>query len=431
MQRRYFIKTLLVASVNPYLPTKIENGPFRDGDRVCFIGDSITHRGLWLHYLETFYRTRFPERNIQFINCGIGGDTTGSLLKRLDYDILVHKPTVAVVMIGMNDSKNEYYQESHTEAELNAERERIVKRYRADYEKLIKKLKEAGTERLVLATPTPYDQTAKVERTAWVGKNDTLKLLADEVRRLAQQWQVPCVDFFMPMNEANLRFQQTHPSFTLSGQDRVHPEALGHELMATLFLQNQHFELVTHRLKANLIQKPNFTFNLSKATFPYPISNSQLVDFAPTDFLTKQRFSITHLPKGRFQVAINNSVVGVFSQQNLKRGIIVDVCDITSVRESVQKIQTFNFEKYELITQLRDLRAAEVLFYDAKIDITNDQQRQQAIEKMTNLRRKKLMQDYPELLLRKSSQVTRIALLEQQIQTLQSQLNLMIHLHKV
>lgn len=431
MQRRYFIKTLLVASVKPYLTTKNENWQFRDGDRVCFIGDSITHRGLWLHYLETFYRIRFPERNIQFINCGIGGDTTGSLLKRLDYDILVHKPTVAVVMIGMNDSKNEYYQESHTEAELDVERERIVKRYRADYEKLIKKLKEAGTERFVLATPTPYDQTVKVERTAWVGKNDTLKLLADEVRRLAQQWQVPVVDFFTPINEANLRYQQTKPTFTLSGQDRVHPEALGHELMTTLFVKNQHFEAANHRIKTNKNQKPNFTFNLPEVAFPYPISNPQLVDFAPTDFLTKQRFSITHLPKGRYQVAINDSIVGVFAQQNLNRGIIVDVWGIASIRESAQKIQTLNFEKYELITQLRDLRAAEVLFYDAKIDITNDQQRQQAIEKMTNPRRKKLMQDYPELLLRKPSQVAHIALLEQQIQTFQSQLNLTIHLRKV
>lgn len=42
--------------------------PFRDGDTVVFFGDSITHGGLYHKYIVDFYRTRFPERKIRFVN---------------------------------------------------------------------------------------------------------------------------------------------------------------------------------------------------------------------------------------------------------------------------------------------------------------------------------------------------------------------------
>ena len=49
--------------------------PFVDGDTVVFFGDSITHGGFYHEYLTDFYRTRFPEADIRFVNSGIGGDT--------------------------------------------------------------------------------------------------------------------------------------------------------------------------------------------------------------------------------------------------------------------------------------------------------------------------------------------------------------------
>jgi hypothetical protein len=39
---------------------------FKDGDRVAFIGNSITHGGLYHLYIQTYYQTRFPDRNIDF-----------------------------------------------------------------------------------------------------------------------------------------------------------------------------------------------------------------------------------------------------------------------------------------------------------------------------------------------------------------------------
>lgn len=429
MQRRDFLKTALVAPL-AFGSIKSElNWQFRHGDRVCFIGDSITHRGLWHHYLETFYLTRFPKYNLTFINCGIGGDTTGSLLKRLDYDVLIHKPTVAVIMIGMNDSKNEYYQEQHTETELVAQRQQIIERYRADYQLLIEKLNAAGTQRLILVTPTPYDQTAQLERPVWFGKNDTLQLLAEEVRMLASQHQTLLVDFFKPLQQINLRVQKITPAFTLSGQDRVHPEALGHELMAVLFLQTQQFGVPSKNIEAQL--NDTNSIDLSETPLPYPISNPTLAEFASLDFLTKQQLRFLHLNKTKYRIEANGSVIGDFSPKSLKKGITLDSWAIPTLQELSSKIQRLNLEKYELNTKLRDLRAAEVLFFDAKADVSNTQQRQKAIERMTNLRRKKLMQDYPMLLSQKADQKARIEQIERQIRTIQKQFSLTLRIFKV
>lgn len=91
---------------------------FKDGDRVCFIGNSITMNGRYHNYIELFYATRFPERKIEFFNCGISGDVAGGMLARMNSDILRHKPNRAVLMVGMNDiGRSQYSKERASEPE--------------------------------------------------------------------------------------------------------------------------------------------------------------------------------------------------------------------------------------------------------------------------------------------------------------------------
>ncbi|MDA3926115.1 MAG: hypothetical protein PF904_15575 [Kiritimatiellae bacterium] len=42
--------------------------PFRDGDRVCFVGDSITKQGGYHAQILLFYATRYPDINLQMWN---------------------------------------------------------------------------------------------------------------------------------------------------------------------------------------------------------------------------------------------------------------------------------------------------------------------------------------------------------------------------
>lgn len=69
-------------------------------------GDSITAQRLHTNYIEAFYRTRYPGLNLRFRNSGIGGNRTGNVLSRFDYDVAAWKPTIVSVELGMNDVNN-------------------------------------------------------------------------------------------------------------------------------------------------------------------------------------------------------------------------------------------------------------------------------------------------------------------------------------
>src|SRR5438132_4798462 len=48
----------------------------KDGDRVVFLGDSITEQRLYTTYIEAYALTRYPKWKLSFRNTGWGGDTS-------------------------------------------------------------------------------------------------------------------------------------------------------------------------------------------------------------------------------------------------------------------------------------------------------------------------------------------------------------------
>jgi len=75
----------------------------KDNDVWVMAGDSITAQRLHTNYIEAFYRTRHPEWHLHFRNSGIGGNRTGNILARFDYDVAAWKPTIVSIELGMND----------------------------------------------------------------------------------------------------------------------------------------------------------------------------------------------------------------------------------------------------------------------------------------------------------------------------------------
>ena len=75
---------------------------FKDGETVCFLGDSITAGGRYQTMISDYYLTRFPDRTIRFINAGRSGDTSGGSLKRLQEDVIDKKPTSVTVIAWVN-----------------------------------------------------------------------------------------------------------------------------------------------------------------------------------------------------------------------------------------------------------------------------------------------------------------------------------------
>jgi len=81
--------------------------PPRPGERIVFLGDSITFRGdVTGGYVDLVRRTlshTFPGASMEVINAGVGGNKVTDLQNRLDGDVLAKHPSTVVIYIGIND----------------------------------------------------------------------------------------------------------------------------------------------------------------------------------------------------------------------------------------------------------------------------------------------------------------------------------------
>src|SRR5947208_17059427 len=78
--------------------------PFRDGDRVAWIGSSSTNIGIWPKTMEFLLRTRHPKLNLTFKKYSTGGGTFGTGLATLDKWLDDGKPTLVFFNYGSNDA---------------------------------------------------------------------------------------------------------------------------------------------------------------------------------------------------------------------------------------------------------------------------------------------------------------------------------------
>lgn len=86
---------------------------FEDGQKVVFMGDSITDCGRrdnffpfgngYVKMTIDLIVAKYIERNITYFNKGISGDTMQDLYNRWHDDVLVQKPNWVSIKIGIND----------------------------------------------------------------------------------------------------------------------------------------------------------------------------------------------------------------------------------------------------------------------------------------------------------------------------------------
>ncbi|EDM26392.1 lipolytic enzyme, G-D-S-L [Lentisphaera araneosa HTCC2155] len=213
-----------------------ETPVFKDGERVLFLGDSITRAGGWHSRIALFYETRYPNRRVNWLNAGISGDTSAGAVKRLQWDVFERKPNSVVIMLGMNDAARGDLPKELGMGEIGSDKR--VAEYAKNMRNLVEKL-QAAKVGIILCTPSPYDSTVKLKTPGNPAANEALTKMASFCRELAKEFDLPLVDFNGPMNAINTAYQKTKPTFTLIGGDRVHPGALGCTVMAHLFLKAQ------------------------------------------------------------------------------------------------------------------------------------------------------------------------------------------------
>jgi lysophospholipase L1-like esterase len=362
---------------------------FKDGETVCFFGDSITHGGRFHSYVYDYYLTRFPDRTVRFVNAGVSGDSAGGAQGRLADDVVANKPTAVVVMFGMNDVGRGNYVAEPNEQQRTAQRQ-ALERYRANMGRLAARLRaEAGEPRLLFVTPSPFDQTGVNDRNNnQPGCNDGLARCAEIVRELAAQNKGTVVDFHAPMTAFNLERQRSDPAFTIIGPDRVHPGAPGHLMMAWLFLKaqgapalvaNVEIDAAAGRVAASEnatvtgLEKRDggWSFTVLEQALPFPVDPAArpLLAWVPIEReLNQEVLTVRGLAPGQYELRIDGAAVGQFDAEALAKGVNLAFNDATPQARQARAVAQLNEARRSTETVLRNHAAVRWFLRHRKVD---------------------------------------------------------------
>lgn len=368
--------------------------PFKDGDRVCFIGDSITHVGRYHSYVYLYYLTRFPDREIRVLNKGIAGDTAKGVLQRFDTDIAVDKPTVSTVMLGMNDIAKHIHGKNKTDSKKEKKKQQRLDQYYENMKMLIGRIQAVNSE-LILITPSIYDQTAELKEKNFYGANDALGKCAEFVKSTSAALDRGYVDFYDSMSTINALIQASDKSATIAGKDRVHPaDELGHFIMAYQFLKAQNVPQYVSKIELNASSSTvaeaincsvtniksgssglSFTALESALPFPQPAAISNALELVPfTRDFNQEILAVKRLDAGNYSLSIDGVTVGSYSAEDFAMGINLAINENTPQYQQSLKVKKLNDKRRVLQVKLRD--AAYVYYnhglFRAQIDVTNE-----------------------------------------------------------
>lgn len=161
--------------------------PFKQGDRVVFVGNSITDGGHYHSYIWLYYMTHFPNRRIDIFNSGIGGDVARQIYDRLDPDVFAKNPTVITLTFGMNDTGYQTFLWNNA----NEIAKQKIQESIDSYKLIEKRLTEFPKVRKIMIVSSPYDETSKIKTVAFPNKNKAILEIADcqKESALLNKWE--------------------------------------------------------------------------------------------------------------------------------------------------------------------------------------------------------------------------------------------------
>ena len=205
-----------------------EPTPLKAGDRIVFLGDSITAGGArpphgYITVIQAKLNEKHPDLKIECIGAGISGNKVPNLQARVEKDVVAKKPTIVFIYIGINDVWH---------GEKDPARGTTPEKFTAGLKEVIGKI-QAGGARVILCTPTVIG-----EKKAGANSLDAkLDQYADLSRGLAKELNLELCDLrkaFVDHLAAN------NPNDAEKGiltGDRVHLNQAGNELVAATMLK--------------------------------------------------------------------------------------------------------------------------------------------------------------------------------------------------
>ncbi len=230
------------------LPNMLEAEALPGVKRVLFLGDSITYSGQYVEFTELIFRTKFPNRKIEFINVGLPSETCCGLSEpnhaggafprpnvqdRLVRALKLTKPDLVVACYGMNDGIYYPFGEERFEKFKTGIR-------------LLKSRVESAHAKLLILTPPVFDPIPIASSVLPLGReaygsdhpyNDYDDVLAKYSQWLMAQkrsgWNV--IDIHTPMKNY-LNTERARSTEFKFANDGVHLNDEGHWMIAERIL---------------------------------------------------------------------------------------------------------------------------------------------------------------------------------------------------
>ncbi len=206
--------------------------PFEANQNLLFIGDSITDCGRerpvgqrrwsslgggYVSFIDSILGAALPEVPVRVLNTGISGNRITDLEARWQGDVLDLEPDWLSVMIGINDVWRQFDAEPGTP---QVDPEQFESVYRGLLAKTRPQLKG-----LVLMTPYFLETNRSDPMRA------KMDLYGEITKKLAGEFDA----IFVDTQAAFDHYLEHQPTQSLCG-DRVHPNGVGHMILARAFL---------------------------------------------------------------------------------------------------------------------------------------------------------------------------------------------------
>jgi len=204
-----------------------DSTPLAKGEKIIFLGDSITAGGNQPKGYVTLIKNALAEKHkdsgIEVINAGISGNKVPNLQGRLEKDVLAKKPTLVVIYIGINDVWH---------GEKNPANGTSKEKFEAGLKDIIGKITAAGG-RVVLCTPTVIG-----EKTGGANSLDAkLDEYADISRAVAKELKLPLCDLRQAFVDHLKASNADNKDRGVLTTDRVHLNEAGNKLVADTMLK--------------------------------------------------------------------------------------------------------------------------------------------------------------------------------------------------
>ena len=219
------------------------------GRRVLFIGDSITDgnwggggssskRNLWdmnhifgsgyMYLCASYYQGNYPEKNYEFFNRGISGNTLQDLEKRWQEDAIDIKPDVLSVLVGINDLHVYMQNPNRTPFDYQA--------WENLYRSLLDRSLQANPNlKIILGAPFIANVGSMRKNTDFAERENIVHQCAAIVEKIAKDYHA----VYLPYDKMFEKTLKDTPTVkdTYWIWDGVHPTPAGHRRMADLWMK--------------------------------------------------------------------------------------------------------------------------------------------------------------------------------------------------